>query len=235
MSIFRYAIAASITWTLTSATAIAQEAQEQCKVMDPELQLSFEGDCVNGAAFGSGIARGKDGAWYEGQFLAGAKTGQGTKHYSTGDVYTGQWKRDQRHGYGTYVFGEGSPWRGDRYEGYWQQDLRHGRGTYIFYPSGDRFQAQWKNGGTATLGTTTFARRKWSYEATVASLAKVGTAICSVTTDGSSPKNIAKGVVREVLEDRLYVEIQTPDVLKASKLKRNPRWDVLSNWSPCDH
>lgn len=233
MSIFRYAIAASITWTLASATALAQGAQEQCKVLDPELQLSFEGDCVNGAAFGSGLARGKDGAWYEGQFLAGAKTGQGTKHYSTGDVYTGQWKRDQRHGYGTYVFGEDSPWRGDRYEGYWQHDQRHGRGTYIFYPGEDQFAAQWKNGGTETVGTTTLARRKLAYQAISTNLSQPETSVCSVTTDGASPRIIARGIVRNAVGDRLYVEIQTPEVLYFSKLKKNPRWDVMTEWTTC--
>lgn len=234
MKILRYAIMAGLSWSLIGPSQ-AQSIQNHCKVLDPELQLSFEGDCVNGVAFGSGIARGKDGAWYEGQFLGGAKTGNGTKRYPTGDIYTGQWKRDKRHGYGRYVFGEGAPWRGDAYEGYWQNDQRHGSGTYIFYPSGDRFKAQWKNGGTNTLGTTTLARRKQTYQAVAASLSQPGTTVCSVTTDGASPKKLAKGIVRHAIEDRLYVDVQTPSVLAASKLEHNPRWDVITEWTQCTH
>lgn len=228
MSIVRYALATVFAWLLV-APANAQEAQQQCKVLDPELQLSYEGDCVNGAAFGTGLARGQDGAWYEGQFMAGAKTGQGKKHYPTGDVYTGQWKRDKRHGYGEYEFGEGSPWRGDRYEGYWQDDLRHGTGTYIFYPSNDRFEAHWKNGGTDSQGTTTLARRKWAYQAVAVQLSKPGTQVCSTTVDGASPKNILKGTIAEAMDDRIKVSIQN----RLDSNKINNRWHAITDWSRC--
>ncbi len=232
MSIVRYALATVFAWLLV-APATAQEVHQQCKVLDSELQLSYEGDCVNGAAFGTGLARGQDGAWYEGQFMAGAKTGQGKKRYPTGDVYTGQWKRDKRHGYGEYEFGEGSPWRGDRYEGYWQDDLRHGTGTYIFYPSNDRFEAHWKNGGTDSLGTTTLARRKWAYQAVAAAISKPGTYVCSVTTDGASPRRIARGEVIEALEDRVRVLVNSKEIIENSTLKINPRWDVVTEWIAC--
>lgn len=232
MSIVRYALTTVFAWLLV-APATAQEVHQQCKVLDPELQLSYEGDCVNGAAFGTGLARGQDGAWYEGQFMAGAKTGQGKKRYPTGDVYTGQWKRDKRHGYGEYEFGEGSPWRGDRYEGYWQDDLRHGTGTYIFYPAEDRFEAHWTKGGTNAVGTTTLARRKWSYEAVKNQLSASETQVCSITTDGASPRKPAQGTIVEILEDRIRVQVKTQEVLKASNLTINPRWDVITDWVRC--
>lgn len=232
MSIVRYGAIAGLAWTLT-ASALAQDVSQQCKVLDSELQLSYEGDCVNGAAFGTGKATGKDGAWYKGQFMAGAKTGQGTKHYPTGDVYTGQWKRDKRHGYGEYEFGEGSPWRGDRYEGYWQNDLRHGQGTYIFYPAEDRFEAHWVNGSTDSIGTTTLARRKWAYQAIAEKLSQPGTQVCSTSTDGASPLHIAKGTVVQAIEDRIRVAVDNQENLKNSTLNKNPRWDVIGNWIEC--
>lgn len=233
MSIVRYGAIAGLAWIL-AVPALAQDLSQKCKVLDPELQLSYEGDCVNGAAFGTGKATGKDGAWYEGQFIAGAKTGQGTKHYPTGDIYTGQWKRDKRHGYGEYEFGEGSPWRGDRYEGYWQNDLRHGTGTYIFYPAADRFEAYWENGGTESLGTTTLTRRKWMYEAIAKKISLSNSSVCSASTDGAAPGRIATGVVIKSVEDRILVEIKTKEVLKNSKLTHNPRWDVITEWTNCE-
>lgn len=208
-------------------------AAEHCTVHSPTLQASYEGDCVYGVAFGTGIATGEDGSRYEGQFLGGYRSGQGTMRLATGDTYTGNWRLDQRDGYGRYEYGEGSPWRGDVYEGYWQKDKMHGTGTYIFYPAGDRFEANWNQGGTDTVGTTTLTRRKWAYESSAAALSAKGTHVCSVTTNGSSPKHIATGIVRDALGDRLLVEVTNPEVIQRSSLKLNPRWDVITEWALC--
>lgn len=216
---------------LLSFTGIA--AAEGCKVHSEALQASYEGDCVYGVAFGTGVATGADGSRYEGQFLGGYRSGQGTMRFASGDVYKGSWRLDQRDGFGRYEYGEGSPWRGDVYEGYWKKDLMHGTGTYIFYPSGDRFEANWNQGGTDTVGTTTLTRRKWAYESTATALSEKGAHVCSVTTNGASPKNIATGIVRDALGDRLQVEVTNPEVLKNSTLTLNPRWDVITEWTLC--
>lgn len=206
---------------------------QSCKVHTPSLQASYQGDCVYGVAFGTGIATGNDGSRYEGQFLGGYRSGKGTMHYATGDTYTGQWRLDHREGYGRYEYGEGSPWRGDVYEGYWKKDMMHGKGTYTFYPAQDKFEASWNQGTTDTIGTTTLTRRKWAYEAVTTKLAEKGTQVCSVTTDGASPKHIAVGIVTDAVADRIQVNVLSPDVLEASKLQYNPRWDVITEWTLC--
>lgn len=223
----------SIVFSLSLLALIPGQSVAMCKVHTPGLQSSYEGDCTYGVAFGTGVAKGEDGSRYEGQFLGGFRSGQGTMHYVSGDIYTGQWKHDKRHGYGRYVYGEGSPWRGDVYEGYWQQDQMHGTGTYIFYPSGDRFEARWRNGGTDTIGTTTLARRKWAYESVAQAISQPGTTVCSVTTDGASPRNMAKGIVRAAQADRIQVEVINRHDLHSSTLQLNPRWDVITEWTRC--
>lgn len=215
--------------------AIAQPAlAASCQVHSPTLQASYEGDCVYGVAFGSGVATGQDGSRYEGQFLGGYRSGQGTMRYASGDTYTGQWRLDRREGYGRYVYGEGSPWRGDKYEGYWQKDAMHGKGTYIFYPANDRFEAIWDQGSTNTIGTTTLGRRKWAYDSVAQRLSEKGAQVCSVTTDGASPRHIATGTVQDAVADRVLVDIHSPEVLARSTLQRNPRWDVMTEWTLCE-
>ena len=57
---------------------LATVAQAQtCRVLDPELQGTYAGPCVNGLAEGEGVARGQ--AEYRGGFQAGRKHGHGVK------------------------------------------------------------------------------------------------------------------------------------------------------------
>src|SRR3546814_6769060 len=50
------------TTLFRSCSGLAYAAPD-CKVLDPELQISYDGDCVNGLAQGQGVARGADGAF----------------------------------------------------------------------------------------------------------------------------------------------------------------------------
>lgn len=209
-------------------------ASPTCRVLDAELQSEYTGGCLNGLAHGQGVARGAEGAWYRGGFEHGRKSGYGVKLYPNGDGYAGEWLNDMRHGQGRYEYGERSPWRGDVYQGGWHNDRHHGEGTYIFFPSGDRFTAQWDNGQTEDIATTTVTRRKQALEVLAPVLGKVGQPVCSVTTHGSSPKRIAYGRVMDALSDRLLVQIETPQVLAASPDPNlNPRWEVLTEWMLC--
>jgi hypothetical protein len=50
---------------------------QTCRVLDPQLQGSYSGPCVNGLAEGKGVATGISS--YEGDFKAGRKHGRGVK------------------------------------------------------------------------------------------------------------------------------------------------------------
>src|SRR5690625_1603316 len=52
-------------------------AAPHCVVQDPELQLSYSGDCVDGQAHGRGVATGLHGAFYQGRFENGAAMAMG--------------------------------------------------------------------------------------------------------------------------------------------------------------
>lgn len=205
-----------------------------CRVLDPELQLAYTGGCVGGLAQGEGVARGADGAWYRGGFEAGMKSGHGAKVYPNGDGYVGGWRADRREGEGRYEYGPRSPWRGDVYQGGWRADRQHGRGVYVFYPSGDRFEADWVDGATQTVGTTTVTRRKQALEVLAPVVGRVGARVCSVVTQGAGPDRIARGEVLDALSDRVLVRIDSPAVLARSPDPAlNPRWEILTEWLPC--
>lgn len=235
-------LAIGLCMALASAMAAGAQAlpapetavsQPQCRVLDAELQRSYEGGCVNGLAQGQGFARGADGASFQGEFQAGRKSGYGVKLYANGDAYAGDWRDDMRHGQGVYEFGERSPWRGDKYVGQWANDQRQGRGAFLPYPSGEPFYADWEQGSPTTLASPTLIRRKRAYDALAPVLGQVGKHICSITTDGASPQRVAYGQVVAVQGERIQVRVDTPEVLRHSTLVLNPRWDLMTDWMVC--
>lgn len=209
-------------------------AATSCQVLDPELQDSYLGDCVNGLAEGQGVARGPQGAFYQGGFSAGWASGYGVKLHANGDAYAGQWHEGYKHGQGTYEYGEASPWRGDKYIGQWQRDQRHGEGSYLFYPTGEAFDAQWDQGRPITEATPLLIRRQRTAEVLGPAIGQVGVQVCSTLTDGASPQRVAYGQVVAVQEDRLHVRVDTPEVLQYSTLALNPRWDLMTEWTLCN-
>jgi hypothetical protein len=97
-------------------------AQEECKVLVPELVGVYEGKCKKGLASGKGIAEGID--KYEGQFLKGLPDGKGTYYWQNGDVYEGDWFLGKREGVGTFTFSVNGHdsivsglWKQDEYQG----------------------------------------------------------------------------------------------------------------------
>ena len=205
-----------------------------CRVLDPELQETYDGDCSNGLAHGQGVARGQHGAFYQGGFVEGAKSGYGVKLYANGDAYAGNWANDYRDGQGVYEYGERSPWRGDKYVGEWSQDQRHGRGAYQFYPTGESFMADWIEGHTDAFASPLLIRRKRAYEALNPVLGQVGAKVCSTLTDGASPERVAHGHVVAVEGERIHVHVETQAVLDSSRqLTLNPRWDLMTEWMVC--
>ena len=70
-----------------------------CKVNDPEINIEYVGDCLNGLAHGRGKAKGID--IYEGEFKQGNKHGIGTYVWPDGPRYQGSYAEDRRSGFGT--------------------------------------------------------------------------------------------------------------------------------------
>lgn len=97
-------------------------AQNECKVLVPDLQGTYNGKCKKGLANGHGVAVGKDS--YEGNFRKGYPHGEGVYKWSTGEVYDGRWKMGLKDGEGVYTFQSNGHdtiqdgiWKDDEYKG----------------------------------------------------------------------------------------------------------------------
>ncbi len=98
-------------------------AQEECKVLMPEISGSYTGKCKKGLAQGKGLAVGTD--TYEGRFLKGLPDGTGKYTWADGRVYEGSWEAGKREGKGRMTYptvGEDSI-----VTGYWKKDEYAGK------------------------------------------------------------------------------------------------------------
>lgn len=77
-------------------------AQEQCKVLKPEIADKYSGKCRKGLAHGKGLAEGKD--RYEGDFKNGLPHGKGKYTWGSGEIYEGYWKEGKRDGEGKFLY-----------------------------------------------------------------------------------------------------------------------------------
>lgn len=77
-------------------------AQDEFKVLIPELQGSYIGETKKGLAHGSGETSGID--HYMGEFKKGFPHGEGTYTWSDGQVYMGGWRKGIKEGYGKLTF-----------------------------------------------------------------------------------------------------------------------------------
>ena len=224
------------TWSvpvfLLLLPALAQ-AQE-CGVVDPELQGSYAGPCVNGLAEGQGRAAGT--AEFRGEFKAGRKHGKGAKTWPNGDRYEGEFVEDRKEGIGGYTWGRG-PWQGERYEGSFLNDRRHGFGVYR-YATGDVYAGPWER-DIATGPPTPMmqARAKFEQEARVA-VAKEGQKVCREMQMGIGGRDWIRGVVAALAADRVGVRIddagRQPQVIANAEVRSGEVvWDVPQAWTPC--
>lgn len=78
--------------------------RERCRVRDPDIAVSFVGDCVNGFASGHGVAKGRD-------------------------MYVGAFKDGRPHGRGTYTWGPSSQWPTEAYDGWYHKGKQAGFGV----------------------------------------------------------------------------------------------------------
>ncbi len=227
---FEYLALTPIFFLFFSALAAAQE----CRVVDPELQGSYVGQCRDGLAEGEGAARGT--AEYRGGFRAGKKHGQGVKTWESGDRYEGGFAEDKREGQGKYSWGRG-PWSGESYAGPYVNDKRHGEGVYR-WPSGDAYQGRFDNDNFAGYATPMMlARTKYEEEAKRA-VAKEGQKVCREMPIGLAHGEWIRGVVVGVSGDQVGVRVDEPGVnrhvvagveLRAGDVV----WDAPTGWTPC--
>lgn len=85
-------------FTIVIISSTLLYGQFDCKVLTPELQGQYNGECKKGLADGEGAAKGTD--TYQGTFKKGYPHGFGVYTYSNGSVYVGALKKGIRDGYG---------------------------------------------------------------------------------------------------------------------------------------
>ena len=214
---------------LAPAVALAQA----CRVLDPELQDTYAGPCVNGLAEGMGSAFGK--AEYHGEFKAGHKHGKGMKLWPNGDRYEGEFVQDRKEGKGTYLWGQG-PWQGERYEGAYLNDRRHGLGTYR-YRTGDVYSGPWQN-DIATGPPTPMMQAQAKHEEEAQAAVKQGARVCREMPVGIGNRDWVRGVVVGVADGKVGVRIDdpghNPQIIAGKPVQRGDVvWDVPSSWTPC--
>ena len=207
---------------------------QDCVVLDPELQGSYSGPCLNGLAEGLGHARGT--AEYRGSFSAGRKHGQGIKSWPNGDRYEGEFFEDGKHGTGRYVFGRG-PWAGESYEGAFVNDRRHGVGVYR-WATGDVYSGPWEN--DVAIGPPTGmmqALAKFKEEARRA-VAREGQKVCREMQLDAGRYQWIRGRVVAIAEDQVGVRIEDggtqPTFIAGIEAKAGVTvWDSPADWTPC--
>ena len=213
-----------MTCLLAASPAIAQV----CKVLDPELERTYSGPCVNGLAEGEGRAAGA--AEYRGGFKAGRKHGMGVKTWPNGDRYEGGFAADAKDGYGSYVWGAG-PWQGERYDGEFAADRREGYGIY-WWPSGDLYAGPWEGDRPTGPGTGMMRARAKFAEEVKAAVARQGQKVCREMPVGIGGRDWVRGVVVDLEGDHVGVRVDDP-----GQHVHFPRgevvWDLAPSWTPC--
>jgi hypothetical protein len=207
---------------------------EVCKVLDPELQGAYSGQCVNGLAEGPGTASGVAG--YTGSFRAGRKHGKGVKTWPNGDRYEGDFVDERIEGFGTYAFGRG-PWAGESYTGEYLAGRRQGHGVYRF-ASGDVYEGPWRADVPVGRPTPMMLAREKHFAELYAAVAKPGQKVCREVPIGIGGRDWLRGTVMGVDEKR-QLAIRIDAIGEANPLASyglKPGIQVLADpqeWLPC--
>lgn len=211
-----------------------------CKVMDPELQGAFVGQC-DGWGVANGYASAAGSASYVGQFKDGKKHGYGVKTWNNGEQYVGQFINDAKSGFGIYKWApKGSAYPGDLragtrdvYIGEFLLDQRNGNGVYE-WASGDVYRGQWEKDKFVSTPTPMMQMQARHEKALAEAVKKPGTTVCQVIQEGTARASYLQGTVTAVEGDALLVHLQlVPENLhnhfKAGQtIKSN-----FKNWEPC--
>lgn len=113
-------------------TVSSQLTAQDCKVLDPNLEGVYTGDCKNGKASGLGKAVGKYS--YEGEFKAGLPEGKGELTDDLGVLYKGNFKKGKRDGEGTLYFKDSIQngfWKNDKYIGLYEAPYKVVNKTFM--------------------------------------------------------------------------------------------------------
>jgi len=108
--------------SLFSLITVQVFSQQNCKVLQSDINTEYQGECSKGLAHGKGVAKGIN--TYDGQFKKGFPNGKGLMKYADGSSYLGDWKNGLRNGEGTFIqlinskdsIAEGI-WKNDKYVG----------------------------------------------------------------------------------------------------------------------
>lgn len=214
--------------------AAAVQAAEACRVLDPDLQGSYRGGCVNGLAEGEGVATGA--SEYRGEFKAGHKHGRGVQAWPNGDRYEGDFVAGRKEGKGKYAWGAG-PAQGESYEGDYVNGERHGTGTYR-WPSGDVYTGPWEKDFAIGPPTVMMWERARFEKEAHAAVAREGRKVCRITQLGPRGYEWLSGVVVAVREDLVDIRIEDPGPrpfqLGGVEMRKGiVVRDIPADWVPC--
>jgi MORN repeat len=218
---------------LALAAVPALAAAQACRVLDPELQASYEGRCVNGLAEGNGAASGT--AQYRGGFKAGRKHGKGEKRWPNGDSYEGEFVEDRKEGYGAYTWGT-APWTGERYEGEFASDRRQGFGVYR-WPSGDAYTGPWES-DVMTGPPTPMMQARTRFEEEARTAMREGQKVCREVPVGIALREWLRGTVVAASPGSVGVRIDDAGsylhrVAGVEVKAGEVLWDAPQAWTPC--
>lgn len=122
---------------------------------EPDLSITWSGDCEHGLAQGKGVLQwtkgGAPAERYEGEMRDGLYEGQGRITYPNKSRYEGEFKAGERDGRGTYVFPSGAKLIATFVEG-----KPNGNGTYV-WPNGNRYVGEFRNNQRTGRGTLLYA------------------------------------------------------------------------------
>jgi hypothetical protein len=214
------------------------QAPLRCAVLDPELQGSYEGGCVDGKAEGLGTAKGS--AAYAGEFHQGKKQGHGVKTWPWGDRYDGDFANDSKDGWGRYSWGANTLFAGDSYEGGFANDKRNGYGIYV-WASGDSYAGPWKDDAVAGRATPMMIARFRATNASLEALAKPGVKVCHESTLGIGLNAWVEGETVAVDAAARRVSVRITRLGQASLAvagrpvsEGEVVWDDPLDWIPCN-
>lgn len=197
---------------LSGLVAAAMAAEPACKVVDPELQGSYTGSCINGLAHGEGVAAGT--ARYAGHFVAGRKHGAGSKTWPNGDRYEGEFADDLKHGHGVYAWGARTRWADERYTGQFVRDRRHGAGVYE-WPDGRQLAGQWRNDQPPMALPPAMQATVRAHAERMAAMSQPGVRVCRQVRVGTVQFDTVSGTVLAVTGDRMRIRIERPGRLSS--------------------
>jgi hypothetical protein len=209
--------AIALACLLAALAAQSAPLAAACKVVDPEVSQTYDGQCSRNFANGKGVATGT--ARYDGEFRNGMKHGHGVKTWPSGDRYEGQFHDDKKQGFGIYTWGPGTAWAGERYEGQFVADQRQGSGTYT-WPNGDRYEGVWDK--DQRLGYSVMEIRRQQAKAAREQAFKSGVLVCRV--GGAAGASATKGAVESF--DGSVLKIRLVEAGGGNGIRRRRRFPM---------